>query len=190
LRARAGKAQRSLWFCPTSKVASFKRTRNASSAGSANNSVLYPIAKDPCERLNLCIINPSFSDETVDAVANSGPEAALAKGVLVQTKQDLRGFRSAKDRIGREIYADAHGWVAADDRWWPYSFLNVCEVLGLSPAALRAELLSETQSGWYSHSRRIARRISISVSGSLANIFGTRSSVAGPRESNRPVITH
>jgi hypothetical protein len=136
------------------------------------------------------VINPSFSDETVDAVANSRTEVALAKGVLVQAKQDLRRFRAVKDRIGREIYADAHSWVAADDWWWPYSFLNVCQVLGLSPEALRAELLSDTQSDWYSHSRRIARRISTSLSGSLANAFGTRIIVASPRDSNRPVIAH
>jgi hypothetical protein len=136
------------------------------------------------------MIEPNLSDETVEAVASSGPEVALAKGVLVQAKQDLRRFRAAEDRIGRAIYADAYSWVASDDLWWPYSFLNVCEVLGLAAEALREELLANTQLGWYSHSRRIAQRISTSMRGSFANVFGVRVSVASSRHSNRPVLAH
>lgn len=133
------------------------------------------------------MIRPNFSDETPDAVASSGPEVALAKGVLVQARQDLRRFRTAQDGIGREMYADAYRWVASDDFWWPYSFPNVCEVLGLSPETLRRELLADTQPGWYSRSRRIAQRISTSLRGSLANAFGPRARVASCRHSNRPV---
>jgi hypothetical protein len=136
------------------------------------------------------MIKPSLNDETVEAVASSGPEVALAKGVLVQAKQDLRRFRAAEDCIGREIYADAYSWVVSDDLWWPYSFLNVCEVIGLSPEVLREELLANTQLGWYSHSRRIAQRMSTSMRGSFANVFGVRGSVASSRHSNRPVLAH
>jgi len=136
------------------------------------------------------MIKPSLNDETVEAVASSGPEVALAKGVLVQARQDLRRFRAAKDGIGREIYADAHSWVVSNDLWWPYSFLNVCEVLVLSPEVLRTELLTDTQSGWYSHSRLIAQRISTSVRGSFANLFGDRASVASSRYSNRAVLAN
>jgi len=136
------------------------------------------------------MIRPNLSDEKADALANSGPEAALAKGVLVQARQDLRRFRTAQDGIGREMYADAYRWVASDDFWWPYSFPNVCEVLGLSPEILRRELLADPQPGWYSHSRRIAQRISTSVRGSLANVFGAHGRVASSRHSNRPVLAH
>ena len=136
------------------------------------------------------MIRSNLRDEKADALANSGPEAALAKGVLVQAKRDLRRFRTAQDRIGREIYLDAYRWIVSDDLWWPYSFLNVCEVLGLSPEVLRMQLLADTQSGWYSHSRRIAQRISTSVRGSLANVFGTQGRVARSRHSNRPVLAH
>jgi hypothetical protein len=136
------------------------------------------------------MIKPKLSDETVEAVASFGPEVALAKGVLVQARQDLRRFRAAKNGLEREIYADAYSWVASDDLWWPYSFFNVCEVLGLSPEVLRAELLADTPRGWYSHSRRIAQRISTPVRGFLANIFADRASVASSRHSNRAVLAH
>jgi len=136
------------------------------------------------------MIKPNLSDETVDALANSRPEAALAKGVLVQAKQDLRRFRTARDRIGREIYADAYTWVASDDFWWPYSFLNVCEVLGLAPDVLRTELLAEVQLGWYSRSRRIAQRISTLLRGSLASVLGSRARIGSSHHSNRPVLAN
>jgi hypothetical protein len=136
------------------------------------------------------MIRPSLSDEMVDAVARSGPEVALAKGVLVQARQDLRRFRTAEDRVGREIYADAYSWIGSDDLWWPYSFRNVCEVLGLSPEAVRTRLLTGAQHGWYSHSRRIAQRLSTSVRGSLANVFGARRSIANADRSSRPVLAN
>jgi hypothetical protein len=136
------------------------------------------------------MIKPNLNDETIDALANSKPEAALAKGVLAQAKQDLRRFRTAQDRIGREIYADAYTWVAADDVWWPYSFLNVCEVLGLAPEVLRTKLLADAQFGWYSHSRRIGQSLSISLRASLANIFRTNGRTANSHHSNRPVLAN
>jgi hypothetical protein len=136
------------------------------------------------------MIKPNFSDETLDAVASSGPEVALAKGVLVQARQDLKRFRAARDGVGREMYADAYHWVASDDFCWPYSFANVCEVLGLPPEILRRQLLADTQPGRCSHSRRIVQRISTSLRGSLANVFGSRGRVVSSRHSNRPVPAH
>ena len=132
------------------------------------------------------MIKPNFSDETLNALGNSRPEAALAKGVLVQAKKDLRRFRRAQDPIGREIYDDAYTWVASDDSWWPYSFLNVCEVLDLAPELLRSELLAGVQVGWYSRSRRIAQTLSTSLRESVTNLFGSRSGIV-PDHSGRPV---
>lgn len=136
------------------------------------------------------MIKPNLSDEVVGAMANSGPEVALAKGVLTQATKDLRRFRTAQDGIGREIYADAHSWIVSNDLWWPYSFLNVCGLLGLSAEFLRAELLGDARPGWYSRSRQIAQRLSASLRGSLANVFGGPRSIASSRRSSRPVLAH
>ena len=57
---------------------------------------------------------------------------ALAKGVLDQAAKDLRKFRAAREPLGRELYRDAYSWVMSNDLSWPYSFVNVCEALGLS----------------------------------------------------------
>ena len=130
------------------------------------------------------------SDETAEALAISGSHVALARGVLVQAKQDLRRFRKATDRVGREMYRDAYSWVASNNFAWPYSFLNVCEALGLSPEVQRAELLADTPPGWYSRSRRMAQTLSTSLRTSLANVFAARGGFASSRPSSRPVLAH
>ena len=130
------------------------------------------------------------SDERTDIEATTQPEVALAKGVLSQAKHDLHRFAAAQDGVGREMYADAYSWVAANDFLWPYSFQNVCKALRLSPELVRAGLLPEFQAGWLSRSRRIAEGISSSLRGSLTNAFkGHRHSLGG-RPLRRAVFVH
>ena len=131
------------------------------------------------------------SDETAEALAISGSHVALAKGVLAQAKQDLRRFRGAPDRVGREMHRDAYSWVASNDFAWPFSFLNVCEALGLSPEVQRAELFADVPPGWYSRSRRMAQTLSTSLRGSLAKVFAVRhGAFVKSRRSNRPALAH
>jgi hypothetical protein len=102
------------------------------------------------------------------------PERALAEGVLRQAAADLRRFRHAKDAIGREMHADARAWFMANNPEWPYSFANVCEVLGLSAETVLDDVLEDAESSWYSHSRRVVRGLARSVKLSAANFFGGR----------------
>jgi hypothetical protein len=137
--------------------------------------------------LAFCMIKMIQSGETAEALVISGSHVALAKGILVQAKQDLQNFHGATDRVGREMYRDAYSWIASNDFAWPYSFLNVCEALGLSPEVQRAELLADTPPGWYSRSRRMAQTFSSSLRGSLAKVFAGRGAFA---HSRRPVPAH
>jgi hypothetical protein len=41
----------------------------------------------------------------------------------------------------RHDVADAHRWILSDDRCWPYSFVNVCETLGIAFEPLRRALI-------------------------------------------------
>ncbi len=41
----------------------------------------------------------------------------------------------------RLLSREAEEWIQADDWDWPFSFNNVCDTLGLDPAAMRAALL-------------------------------------------------
>jgi hypothetical protein len=136
------------------------------------------------------MMKPNESDERMDAEATLTPEVALAKGVLVQAKRDLRRFAATHDVVGREMYADACSWVMANDFSWPYSFQNVCKALRLSPESLRAELLPEFRTGWFFRPQRIAESISSSLRGSLGNVFRGHRNGLGSRHSRRAIFAH
>jgi hypothetical protein len=70
------------------------------------------------------------------------PERELAAAVLDAAAADLQKYRYSRGRRRQRIYWQAYQWVASEDRTWPFSFVNVCEFLRLSPAALRARLLA------------------------------------------------
>lgn len=102
------------------------------------------------------------------------PEKALAAGVLRQAAADLRRFRESRDSIGREMYSDARNWFVSSDTAWPYSFLNVCDSLGLSPENVRDEVFEDAVSNWAAHSGRIAWATAIQLVGSVSNLFSHR----------------
>src|SRR5262249_30811642 len=81
-----------------------------------------------------------------------------AAGVLKQATQDLRRFHGATTAVERELYLDAYGWLTSDDCFWPFSFLNVCQLLHLAPEAVRAEQLGDLSLGAFSYwTRRCGR---------------------------------
>jgi hypothetical protein len=47
--------------------------------------------------------------------------------------------RTYGDRIRRRV-REAEAWFAADDREWPFSFLNICQAIGVEPDRVRAWL--------------------------------------------------
>ena len=104
----------------------------------------------------------AVQDLGVESYAHN-PEKPLAKGVLRQAAKDLRRFHAAQDRVSRAIYMDAYTWVLSGDTSWPYSFVNVCQVLGLSFEITRTELLVNAKSHWYARSLRTTRKISSSL---------------------------
>lgn len=85
----------------------------------------------------------------------------LAAGVLKQAQQDLRRFRRQRTPLERELYVDACRWIMSDDCSWPFSFVNVCELLGAAPAQLRRELLADVSLGTFGYwTRRYGRALS------------------------------
>jgi len=95
----------------------------------------------------------------------------LAAGILKQAGLDLRRFHGATSEIEREFYLDAYRWVISDDCSWPFSFLNVCQLLGLIPETVREEVLADMSvcalRYWSRRCRRAARKFQIF----LSNIF-------------------
>jgi hypothetical protein len=95
----------------------------------------------------------------------------LAEGILKQAALDLRRFHRANSAVEREFYLDAYRWVTSDDSSWPFSFLNVCQLLDLAPETVREEMLADLSLGvfgyWSRRYGRAARRFKIF----LSNIF-------------------
>jgi hypothetical protein len=115
-----------------------------------------------------------------DKANSTEPERALAAGVLRQAASDLRRFRQSEDAVGREMYWDARSWFNSNDTEWPYSFLNVCKSLSISAENIRDEVFADAQSGWLSHSRRVALATATEFVRSLSTFFLSRRSSALP----------
>jgi hypothetical protein len=96
-----------------------------------------------------------------------------ATGMLKQAALDLRRFHGANSAVEREFYLDAYRWVTSDDCSWPFSFLNVCQVLNLAPETIREEVLGDLSLGafgyWSRRCGRAARRLKIFLSSIFTN---------------------
>jgi hypothetical protein len=103
-----------------------------------------------------------------------GSERELATGVLKQTMQDLRRFRNATTPIERELYFDVYSWLVSNDSRWPFSFLNVCQLLNRSPEDLRDELLSDLPLNMFSYWTRCGGRAARWLGMSISRIFATK----------------
>jgi hypothetical protein len=97
----------------------------------------------------------------------------LASGVLTQATRDLRRFHGATTAVERELYLDAYRWVTSDDSSWPFSFLNVCQLLNLAPESLRQELLTDASLGLFSYLARRGGRAARSFQIFFNRIFTT-----------------
>jgi hypothetical protein len=104
----------------------------------------------------------------------------LAAGILKQAELDLGRFHGATSGLEREFYLDAYRWVISDDCSWPFSFLNVCQLLDLIPETVREEVLAEMSLGvfgyWTRRCGRAARRFKIF----LGSIFTTERTANAP----------
>ena len=101
----------------------------------------------------------------------SAPDKDLIAGVLNQAAYDLRRFRCARTRVEQELYFDAHTWITANDFSWPFSFLNVCQSLGLVPEMVREEVLADASLGTVDYWLTRAGRISRAFRASMVRVF-------------------
>ena len=68
-------------------------------------------------------------------------ERRLMFAVLEDAVDCFQKYCGTKESRGRQLYADAEEWFLSDDRDWLFSFVNVCEILGLQPECIRQGLL-------------------------------------------------
>jgi hypothetical protein len=72
--------------------------------------------------------------------ADVQPEKRLMLAVLEQAVDEVRRGAGDPSLARRRPFVEASAWLAADDLGWPYSFLNVCLVLGFDAGAVRTGL--------------------------------------------------
>ena len=113
-------------------------------------------------------ISEESQPELATAVLKQAAQRELAAGVLKQAAQDLRRFHGHTSAVERELYLDAYRWLTADECSWPFSFLNVCELLNLGPDNVRHELVGDSSLGalsyWAQRCGRTAGRLRTSFS--------------------------
>ena len=109
----------------------------------------------------------------VEDYASGTNQKDLAAGVLKQAAQDLRRFNSAKSAIERELYLDAYSWLTSDDSSWPFSFLNVCQLLNLTPDIVRQELVADASGGFFTYWTRRSVRAARTLQIFLNRVFTT-----------------
>lgn len=95
----------------------------------------------------------------------------LASGILKQAALDLRRFHGATSAVEREFYLDARHWVISDDCSWPFSFLNVCQLLNLAPETVREDVLGDLSLGAFGYWSRRCGRATRRFKTFLSNIF-------------------
>jgi hypothetical protein len=118
-------------------------------------------------------MNKQTNMNAAEDYASETSQRELAAGILKQAAQDLRRFHGATSAIERELYLDAYRWVISDDCSWPFSFLNVCQLLNLVPESLRQELLTDASLGFFSYLARRGGRAARSFRIFLNRIFTT-----------------
>ena len=109
----------------------------------------------------------------VEDYASGTNQKDLAAGVLKQAAQDLRRFHGATSAIERELYLDAYSWLTSDDSSWPFSFLNVCQLLNLTPDIVRQELVADASGGFFTYWTRRSVRAARSFQIFLNRVFTT-----------------
>jgi hypothetical protein len=65
------------------------------------------------------------------------PEKHLMQAILEDAINTFRLHVGAKSGRQRKLFLDAQRWIWSKNEDWPFSFENICTVLGLDPGFLR-----------------------------------------------------
>lgn len=77
------------------------------------------------------------------AMRKKVPQEAEYRLILAILQDAVECFQKhlfSPDHKARQLFEDAEAWIVSDDRDWPFSFVNICEVLNVHPEYLRRGL--------------------------------------------------
>ena len=67
-------------------------------------------------------------------------ERSLMLAILKDAVECFQKYALARDPEGEELHREADEWIFSRDREWPFSFENICDVLGVSAGYVRSGL--------------------------------------------------
>jgi hypothetical protein len=83
-----------------------------------------------------------------------GPERALLSALLFDGIQNYMNYAMAAGEAAKARYREAYNWVHDDDSEYVFSFLSVCDALGIEPEFIRLGLSNVVQTSIESWTKR------------------------------------
>jgi hypothetical protein len=71
----------------------------------------------------------------------NGGETKIRYRILRDGIKEFRKHAFSTTPRGMATFRETQAWILSNDSDWPYSFSNLCEVLGIDPEAARASLI-------------------------------------------------
>jgi hypothetical protein len=127
---------------------------------------------------------PAHPTRRITAVASLLPAQRLMLAILAHALNDLRAD-GRDDRRARRLAIDANEWFASGDDAWPFSFLAICEMLGLDPSYFRSALRRFRRGGFARD-----RATMIVAPAEPAAMWGASSGAASGVHHSRPSVPH
>jgi hypothetical protein len=93
--------------------------------------------KKPVLSFELYALTPSQFFDSLRPSLYFQPEKMLMLAVLEDAIDRFRESVLVRDTHGNKAFREAVRWIWSDDRDWPFSYMNICDALGLAPAYLR-----------------------------------------------------
>lgn len=72
--------------------------------------------------------------------AGASNERSLMLAILRDAVECYQKYALARDPQGEDLHREASEWIFSNDREWPFSFENICDVLGVSADYVRVGL--------------------------------------------------
>jgi hypothetical protein len=105
------------------------------------------------------------------------PEKRLLLAVLEEAVGTYHRYVVTTDRRDRAVFAAVESWFASDDTAWLYSFVGICDALGLEATCVRAGLRP-----WVERHRASSHEMREPQRVSFRRVNGTRHRTTGRAE--------
>ena len=85
-------------------------------------------------------ILPAQYFDRIQIDASLQPEKRLMLAVLEDGVGTFQKYAGVTGRRARRLFAEAEEWFASNDAEWPFTFVSICQSLGLEPEYIRRGL--------------------------------------------------